>query len=35
VTKETKNKLEQRALKRDISLSQLIREAIVNNNKKQ
>ena len=35
VTKDTKNKLEQRALKRDITLSQLIREAIVKNNKKQ
>ena len=35
VTEETKKELEQKAIERDISLSQVIREAITNNNKKQ
>ena len=35
VSEETKKELERKAIERDISLAQVVREAIVNNNKKQ
>jgi hypothetical protein len=35
VTEETKKELEQKAIEREVSLAQIVREAIVNNNKKQ
>jgi len=35
VTEETKKELERKAIERGISLAQVVREAIVNNNKKQ
>jgi predicted HicB family RNase H-like nuclease len=35
VSEETKEKLQKEAIERDISLAQIVREAIVNNNKTQ
>ena len=35
VSQETKEKLQKEAIERDISLAQIVREAITNNNKKQ
>tara|TARA_R100000655_G_scaffold102821_1_gene148809 strand:- start:350 stop:493 length:144 start_codon:yes stop_codon:yes gene_type:complete len=35
VSEETKDKLKKEAIERDVSLAQIVREAIVNNNKKQ